>query len=67
MNGFEAVKLWKHYERGNKEALERLVQYNKEDVINLKPLMEFAYKELSEFIKSDWMKTKKENKNQLVA
>ncbi|MEJ2738726.1 MAG: ribonuclease H-like domain-containing protein [Dehalococcoidia bacterium] len=41
INGAEAVVLWKHYRNyGNRKALELLLQYNKEDVVNLKLLRE---------------------------
>jgi len=53
MDGFEAVKLWQKYEKGSNHALEKLIQYNKEDVINMQPLMDFTYNELTQFIKSD--------------
>ena len=46
MDGFEAVALWKRYERGDKGALKLLMDYNREDVENLKPLMEFAYEKM---------------------
>ncbi len=47
VSGSDAVYLWQMYKAtGKEEYLERLVQYNEEDVINLKPLAEFAYKEL---------------------
>src|SRR3989304_3087086 len=37
MNGWEAVKLWwKYVESFDLEALNRLLEYNKEDVLNLK-------------------------------
>lgn len=48
MDGFEAVKLWKAYEKGNKKALSRLISYNSADVKNLKPLMELAFEKLCE-------------------
>ena len=39
MNGFEAVKLWwKYVDNFDMEALNKLCEYNKEDVINLKTL-----------------------------
>ncbi|MBI4738589.1 ribonuclease H-like domain-containing protein [Candidatus Woesearchaeota archaeon] len=48
MNGEDAVLLWNLYkESGNPEYLDRIVQYNEEDIINLKPLADFAYRELS--------------------
>ena len=43
MSGFDAVRLWGEYEAGNDDALETLVAYNLEDVVNLEPLAEFAY------------------------
>src|SRR4030042_1119743 len=39
MNGFEAVKLWwKYVETFDLDALNKLCEYNKEDVVNLKTL-----------------------------
>ncbi len=44
IGGLEAVKLWGHYQdHGNTEALETLLAYNAEDVINLKILMAKAF------------------------
>lgn len=41
MNGYMAVKLWWEYVNGNDlEALQRLLEYNKEDVMNLHILRE---------------------------
>ena len=41
VNGFEAVQLWWRYQKGgNRTALALLLEYNKEDVINLKALRE---------------------------
>jgi uncharacterized protein YprB with RNaseH-like and TPR domain len=41
INGFEAVMLWLEYlDNGNEKALTTLLQYNKEDVVNLKALRE---------------------------
>ena len=40
-DGLEAVRLWEQYERyGDLSALRRLLDYNKEDVLNLKSLKE---------------------------
>lgn len=33
--GFEAVRLWHSYKRGNSSALEKLLEYNREDIVNL--------------------------------
>jgi uncharacterized protein YprB with RNaseH-like and TPR domain len=46
MNGYDAVLLWKAYQWGDQDSLERLILYNTADIINLKPLMEMAYREL---------------------
>ena len=44
-NGFLAVLLWAEYQRGNKAALDTLVRYNLEDVVNLQHLADVAYNE----------------------
>jgi uncharacterized protein YprB with RNaseH-like and TPR domain len=46
MNGYDAVILWKAYQRGDQSALERLIQYNTADIVHLKPLMERGYDEM---------------------
>jgi uncharacterized protein YprB with RNaseH-like and TPR domain len=46
LSGFDAVRLWHAYEEGDDDALETLVAYNLEDVVNLEPLADFAYREL---------------------
>ncbi|MEE9592005.1 MAG: ribonuclease H-like domain-containing protein, partial [Thermoplasmata archaeon] len=43
VRGWDAVYLWRRYQRGDEEALRVLLQYNGEDVINLRPLLEIAY------------------------
>lgn len=41
MNGYDAVKLWQRWtEKRDKKALRDLIMYNKEDVINLKKILE---------------------------
>lgn len=41
MNGYDAVMLWERYKNNNdREALKVLLEYNKEDVVNLKALKE---------------------------
>ncbi len=40
IDGFEAVNLWRRYKRGNQKALETLVEYNKQDIVSLKTLLE---------------------------
>lgn len=43
------VDLWRAYHAsGDKEYLQLLIQYNEEDTINLKPLMEYCYKKLKD-------------------
>jgi len=46
LDGFDAVRLWYEYQSGSKESLELLIEYNSEDIVNLKKLMEFAYSRL---------------------
>ena len=41
VDGFEAVRLWRRYKRGDEDALRKLLIYNKEDIVNLKTLLEF--------------------------
>lgn len=48
LGGLAAVRLWEAYERGDDDALDTLVAYNLEDVVNLEPLAEFAYRSLRE-------------------
>lgn len=46
LTGYDAVVLWNRYLNGEPEALELLLNYNREDVINLKYLMEFTYRKM---------------------
>ena len=48
VDGFEAVRLWESYRRGNAAALDRLVRYNRADTVNLEPLLDFAVRELAD-------------------
>jgi uncharacterized protein YprB with RNaseH-like and TPR domain len=43
VDGFLAVLLWREYKRGNKAALDTLVRYNLEDVVNLQFLADKVY------------------------
>ncbi|MFQ6013463.1 MAG: ribonuclease H-like domain-containing protein [Thermoplasmata archaeon] len=43
VRGWDAVYLWRRYQRGDQEALRVLLRYNEEDVVNLRPLLEIAY------------------------
>jgi len=44
--GYDAVKLWRRHERGDEDALDLLLKYNEEDILNLRPLADLAYREL---------------------
>ncbi len=48
LTGLDAVKLWRRYQRGDDSALETLIAYNREDVVNLEKLAEYAYLKLRE-------------------
>jgi hypothetical protein len=49
IDGNDAVILWQMYKRtGEREYLDKIVKYNEEDIINLRPLADFAYSKLSE-------------------
>jgi uncharacterized protein YprB with RNaseH-like and TPR domain len=43
ITGFDAVRLWNRYERGDEEALDLLVKYNREDVVNLEKIIRLMY------------------------
>lgn len=43
VDGFMAVRLWREYKRGKESALDTLLAYNIEDVVNLEHLMHSAY------------------------
>jgi uncharacterized protein len=44
MDGYMAVILWDRYQRGDRTALELLLKYNREDVVNLEVLMEETFR-----------------------
>jgi uncharacterized protein YprB with RNaseH-like and TPR domain len=44
-DGYLAVLLWKEYQKGNKAALDTLIRYNLEDVVNLQYLADWVYNE----------------------
>jgi uncharacterized protein YprB with RNaseH-like and TPR domain len=48
ISGFDAVRLWKQYKKGDLEALDKLIKYNNEDIVNLKTIMEFTYPKMVE-------------------
>jgi uncharacterized protein YprB with RNaseH-like and TPR domain len=41
VDGFEAVRLWHQYKRGNEAALQKLLRYNEQDIVNLKFLLSY--------------------------
>ena len=45
LTGYDAVKMWQAYRRGDDAALDRLVRYNSADIVNLQKLLEWSYKE----------------------
>ncbi|MFC6835818.1 ribonuclease H-like domain-containing protein [Halomarina ordinaria] len=40
LSGYDAIRLWREYERGADESLETLVSYNRADTVNLRTLMD---------------------------
>jgi uncharacterized protein len=43
LSGWDAVRLWNLWRAGNAKALEVLLAYNREDVLNMQTLLEWAY------------------------
>jgi uncharacterized protein len=43
VDGYLAVLLWREYRRGNRTALDTLIRYNLEDVVNLQYLADIVY------------------------
>jgi uncharacterized protein len=43
VDGYMAVLLWREYRRGNRAALDTLIRYNLEDVVNLQYLADATY------------------------
>ncbi|WP_394742487.1 ribonuclease H-like domain-containing protein [Natronococcus roseus] len=50
LSGRDAVRLWHEYESGDDAALERLVEYNRADTENMKPLLETVAGRLHESV-----------------
>ncbi|NOG93443.1 MAG: exonuclease [Armatimonadetes bacterium] len=46
LSGRDAIFLWNRYVAGDEDALDRLIKYNEEDVVNLEKLMRIAYHNL---------------------
>jgi uncharacterized protein len=47
LDGWDAVRLWREHERGSAEALDVLLEYNREDTRNLQPLLRLVYERLT--------------------
>jgi uncharacterized protein YprB with RNaseH-like and TPR domain len=47
LGGWDAVRLWREWRWGRESSLQTLLAYNREDVVNMVPLAEFAYRELA--------------------
>ncbi len=56
ITGLDAVRLWNRYERGNSEALEVLIKYNAEDVVNLEKIIRTTYPRMIEHDMNDCKK-----------
>ena len=50
LNGWDAVRLWREWQHGSREARELLLRYNTEDIVHLETLLEFAYPRLREHV-----------------
>ncbi len=48
LDGWDAVRLWRAWQAGETDALERLLRYNEADTRNLEPLAEMLYQRLAE-------------------
>lgn len=46
LDGWDAVRLWREWQEGHARSLEVLLAYNREDIINLAPLMRLAFDRL---------------------
>lgn len=46
LDGYDAVLLWRAHQNGDRGALDRLIQYNTADIVDLEPLMEQGYEEM---------------------
>lgn len=42
ISGFDAVRLWRQYEAGDEDALDLLLKYNREDIVNLKTIIDMT-------------------------
>jgi uncharacterized protein YprB with RNaseH-like and TPR domain len=56
MDGYMAVILWERYRRGDRAALDLLLKYNQEDVVNLELLMEEGFRMYRQRLLAEEMK-----------
>jgi uncharacterized protein YprB with RNaseH-like and TPR domain len=47
LSGYDAVILWRKHLRGDRRALELLIEYNRADVVHLKTILEICYDRLA--------------------
>ena len=60
MDGYQAVILWDQYRRtGDERFLELLVEYNTQDIVNLKPLAEYAIPQVWKAVRSQGSRKQK--------
>ena len=59
--GYDAVVLWNRHLDGDPEARRLLLDYNREDVVNLKSLMDFAYSKMIQSLPFFSLKLKEKN------
>jgi uncharacterized protein YprB with RNaseH-like and TPR domain/predicted nuclease with RNAse H fold len=57
LGGFDATVLWAKHLRGDRTALDRLIEYNTADVVHLKAIMEVSYDRLSATRAAELQKT----------
>jgi hypothetical protein len=48
LSGFDAVRLWRSYEKGDEQSLETLIRYNRADTVNLRILADIIYERLKQ-------------------
>lgn len=46
LSGLDAIRLWREYQRGSERSLETLIEYNREDVVNLETLTNILYQKM---------------------
>jgi hypothetical protein len=47
LSGYDAVLLWRRHLRGDRRALDLLIEYNRADVLHLKTILEVCYARLA--------------------